>query len=108
MTDIDFSHVNLEYLLQARDLARQDTKAAALLLGITDPLASQLVDVAPASLVKIKDFKPPLIAPRHDAWWWERLLRALADDASRELQLVLEHAGLIDHGCAMGKARRGS
>lgn len=92
---MDFSDVNLAYLLQARDLARQDTSAAGLLLGISDSLARQFVELTPAGLVKLKDYKPPLLTPRPDPWWWERLLRALADGESGELQTILEHAALV-------------
>lgn len=95
MTNIDFAHINLEYLLQARDLARQDTHAAGLVLGVSEPLAGQFADMTPACLVKIKDFQPPLVAPRLDLWWWKRLLRALADGEAGELQVVLEHAGMV-------------
>lgn len=95
MTDIDFSHVNLEYLLQARDLAKQDTHAAGLVLGVSESLANQFADMTPAGLVKIKDFKLPLVAPRSDLWWWKRLLHALADGEIDELQVVLEHAGMV-------------
>lgn len=95
MADIDFSHVNLAYLLQARDLARRDMHACTLLLGIAEPLTHQLAELSPASLVQIKDYKPPLVVPRPNAFWWERLLRALADGDPGELQTILEHAGLL-------------
>lgn len=91
---MDFSDVNLAYLLHARDLARQDPAAAGTLLGIPESLAYQFGELTPAGLVKLKSYKPPLIVPRHNLWWWERLLRALADGESAELQIILEHAGL--------------
>lgn len=101
MTDIDFSHVNLEYLIQARDLARRNPGAGAVLLDIPAPMANRLATLSPASLAMIADFKPPLISPRLGEWWWERLLRALTDGQPGELQAILEHAGLLSGGNAL-------
>jgi len=95
MTDIDFSHVNLAYLIQARDLARRNPTAGALLLDIPEQLACRLANMTPASLAQVTEFKPPLVSPRLHAWWWERLLRALTDGEPGELQVILEHAGLL-------------
>ena len=95
MTDIDFSHVNLAYLIQARDLARQNPAASALLLDIPEPLACRLASMTPASLAQVTEFKPPLVSPRLQAWWWERLLRALTDGEPGEFRVILEHAGLL-------------
>jgi hypothetical protein len=39
MADIDFSRVNLQYLICARDLARSYPQRAAVLLGVTDDLS---------------------------------------------------------------------
>jgi hypothetical protein len=70
--DWDFSKVNMEYLIQARDLTRSNPRELAL----------------------ITQFKPPLIAPRHAAWWWQRLLNALQAGNPEELRIILDHAGL--------------
>ena len=94
MADADFSQINLEYLIQARDLARQMPGAGALLLDIPESLACRLATLTPASLARVTDFKAPLVSPRHDAWWWDRLLRALTDGEAGELQVILEQAGL--------------
>ena len=51
MADIDFSHVNLQYLICARDLARSYPERAALLLGATDDLVRLLAELDPATLV---------------------------------------------------------
>ena len=51
--------------------------------------------MTPASLAQVTEFKPPLVSPRLHAWWWERLLRALTDGEPGELQVILEHAGLL-------------
>ncbi|MDZ7751463.1 MAG: flagellar transcriptional regulator FlhD [Gammaproteobacteria bacterium] len=98
MTEYDFSHLNLEYLIQARDLARQNLHGCALLLGIPEELAARLADVTPAGLSRVAAFKPPLVSPRLGDWWWERLLTALTDGDGDELQAVLEHASLITAG----------
>lgn len=95
MSEIDFSHLNLEYLVQARDLARENPQSCAVLLGISPALANQLAQVSPEGLSLVAQFKPPLVTPRLTQWWWERLLYALSDGDRLELQSVLEHAGLL-------------
>ena len=95
MMEFDFSHVNLEYLIQGRDLARHNPRAAALMLGLSDELADRLAHITPAGLTLVTSFKPPLVAPRLANWWWDRLLRALAEGDRGELQVILEHAGLL-------------
>lgn len=92
---MDFSHVNLEYLIRARDLATQNPDACAPLLDVPDPLASRLARVSPEALALITDFKPPLVAPRLESWWWDQLLRALTDGEPGELPAILEHAALL-------------
>ena len=98
MVEFDFSRVNLEYLIQARDLARQNPRAGALLLGISDELAQQLARVTPAGLALVTAFKPPMVSPRLASWWWERLLRAVTEGDRGELQVILEHASLLTDG----------
>ncbi len=95
MAKFDFSHLNLEYLIQARDLARHSPRAGAVMLGIPTELAAQLAKVTPEGLALVTQFKPPLVAPRLTDWWWERLLRALTTGDRGELQVILEHAGLL-------------
>ena len=98
MKDFDFSHVNLEYLIQARDLASRNPQAGALLLGTTDELAYQFANLSPAGLTLVTQFKPPLVSPRLANWWWDRLIRALIEGDPNELQVILEHAGLLIDG----------
>lgn len=98
MAKFDFSHLNLEYLIQARDLARQCPQAGALMLGVPTELATQLARVTPEGLALITQFKPPLVSPRLTDWWWERLLRALTTGDRGELKVILEHAGLLSDG----------
>ncbi len=106
MADCDFSHVNLEYLIQARDLARQNPRASALLLDIPETLACRLAGVTPAGLAQITEFKPPLVSPRLEEWWWERLLLALTEGAPGELQVILEHAGMLADGLTGPSSQR--
>jgi hypothetical protein len=93
--DWDFSKVNLEYLIQARDLARSNPRTGAMLLGMSDDLVQLLSEISARELALITQFKPPLIAPRHAAWWWQRLLNALQAGNPEELQIILDHAGLL-------------
>ena len=43
----DFSNVNLQYLIQARDIARQDSEHAAIILGMDKQLSTALGKVLP-------------------------------------------------------------
>ena len=43
--EIDFSNINLQYLISLRDIAREDPEVAAPLLGITPRLATLLAQV---------------------------------------------------------------
>lgn len=95
MADIDFSRVNLQYLIGARDLARGYPERAALLLGATDTLVRLLAELDPAALVAVADVKAPLLVLREEPWWWHRLFTALRSGRPDELQAVLEHAALI-------------
>ena len=63
-----------------------------------DELAQQLARVTPAGLALVTAFKPPLVSPRLASWWWERLLRAVTEGDRGELQVILEHAGLLTDG----------
>ena len=96
--DWDFSKVNAEYLIQARDLARSNPRAAAMLLGLSDDLVQLLSEISPREVALITQFKPPLIAPRHAAWWWQRLRNALQAGNPEELRIILDHAGLLVDG----------
>ena len=93
--DWDFSKVNLEYLIRARDLTRSDPTAGGIVLGVSDELGQLLSEISPRELTLITQFKPPLVAPRHAAWWWRRLLNALQAGNPEELRVILDHAGLF-------------
>jgi hypothetical protein len=95
MGDIDFSRANLQYLICARDLARDYPERAAVLLGAPDALVQLLAELDPAALVAVTEVKAPLLVLRQEPWWWERLFTALQADCPDELRAVLEQAGLI-------------
>jgi len=67
---IDFSSVNLHYLIHVRDIAREDPKLAAPLLGMSPELAALLAQVPSEYLAKIAQVKVPLLAARGDPMWW--------------------------------------
>ena len=92
---MDFSQMNLQYLIQARDLTKQDPQLAAVLLGIPDEMACMLPDLSPHQLTQIIQIKPHLLIPRQRAWWWSRLFTALGDGRHDEIEAVMEHAALI-------------
>ena len=93
--DFDFSDINLEYLLRTRDLAQHDPEVVAALLGISAKLARSLTQTTPKELTRIIRIKPPLVVPRQEAWWWERLFNALRDGKPGEIDAIIEHAILI-------------
>ena len=95
MADIDFSRVNLQYLICARDLARSYPERAAVLLSATDPLVRLLAELDPAALVAVTEVKAPLLMLRQEFWWWNRLFIALRTGQPDELRAVLEQAGLM-------------
>ena len=95
MADIDFSRVNLQYIICARDLARSYPERAAVLLGATDDLVRRLAELDPAALVAVTAVKAPLLVIRQESWWWNRLFIALRTGQTDELRAVLEQAGLM-------------
>jgi hypothetical protein len=103
MADIDFSRVNLQYLICARDLARSYPERAAVLLGATDPLVRLLAELDSAALVAVTEVKAPLLMLRQEFWWWNRLFMALRTGRPDELRAVLDQVGLIvPHGGSRG------
>jgi len=88
----DFSHLNLEYLIQARDLAIENQGRAGAILGIPDAMVGILPDLTPQLLANITRINQPLVTPRQDVWWWSRLLVALQDGQSAEIEAVMAHA----------------
>jgi len=92
---MDFSQVNLEYLIQARDLSKRDPALAAVLLDISDEMTCMLPDLSPHQLTQVLHIKPPLLMPRQEAWWWARLFTALRDGCPEEIEAIVEHASLL-------------
>lgn len=95
MADIDFSHVNIEYLICARDLARSYPERAAVLLGATPDLVRLLAEVDPATLVAMTPFRAPLLVLRREPWWLRRLFTAFRAGRTEEVWAVLDQEGLI-------------
>jgi hypothetical protein len=100
MREIDFSRVNLQYLIGARDLARDWPESAAVLLGVPDDLVQLLAALDAAVLVAVTEVKAPLLVLRQEPWWWHRLFTALQAGRPEELEAVLEQAGLLVAGGA--------
>ncbi len=92
---MDFSQLNLEYLIQARDLTKHDPQLAAVLLDIPDEMVCMLPELSPRQLTQILHIKPPLVIPRQEAWWWSRLFTALRDGHPDEIEAIVEHASLL-------------
>jgi len=100
LRDIDFSRVNLQYLICARDLAREFPERAAVLLGVPEDLVQFLAELESAALVAVTEISAPLLILRQEPWWWHRLFTALQADRPDELGAVLEQAGLLVAGGA--------
>jgi hypothetical protein len=93
--DLDFSRINLAYLINARDIARAIPDRAPVLLGVADPLGQILAGLTADTLAGMSQIKPPLLVPRQEPWWWERLLAAIHAQCPDAVQDVLDHAGLL-------------
>lgn len=91
----DFSEVNLEYLIQTRDLAMADPELVAIMFGIDIEITRLLGEMTPKELARISLIKQPLIIPRQEPWWWSRLFNALRAGQPEEIAAVLEHAPLV-------------
>lgn len=92
---IDFSGLNLHYLIQARDIAREDPERAAVLLGMSSDLADLLAQTTPEEIAPLTQIKVPLLLPRQEIWWWTRLFRAMREGRTEEVKAVIEHLSLI-------------
>ena len=93
--DIDFSRVNLQYLICARDLAREFPERAALLLGAPEDLLRRLAALDAAALGAVTEVRAPLLILRQEPWWWHRLFTALQAGRPDEIRAVLEQVGLM-------------
>ncbi|MGH8557796.1 MAG: flagellar transcriptional regulator FlhD [Methylococcales bacterium] len=93
--EIDFSQVNLQYLIQARDLAKVDREQAAVILGVDATLTELFAQVTPAELVHINRIRVPLIKPHEQFWWWSRFVQTIKSGEPAKIEVLLEHANLI-------------
>lgn len=88
--DLDFSRINVDYLLQAGDVAKQDSELAAIFLGIPPETTRLLANTSPADLKQIHRLKEPLLTPRQTPHWWRRLFSAMNRNDVDEIKRVLE------------------
>lgn len=93
--EVDFSTINLQYLIHARDITKEDTEMAATVLGLSREHAKLLAQTSSEGLAQISQIKVPLLEVRGDIWWWSRLFTALTDGVSDEVDAILDHAGLV-------------
>lgn len=93
--DLNFSSINLQYFILARDLINRDPEMVATLMGISDEMSETLTLVTPTVLGHIARIEPPLLMLRQEPWWWERLFTALKEGRQSEIEAVLDHSGFI-------------
>lgn len=89
----DFTRINLEYFLAARDLYRENPHSAIALLGASRDFLASLEGFTPGQLANLRLVKVPLLAPRFEPHWWQRMARALQDDQRDEIEALSEQAG---------------
>lgn len=92
--EIDFSSLNLQYLLQVRDIARNSPELAVAVLGLPVELVQLMASLTAEGLSQIARFKGPLLTVRGDAGWWARLFTGLKGARQGEVEAILEHANL--------------
>lgn len=92
--EFDFSSLNLQYLLQVRDIARNRPELAVAILGLPDELVSVLASITVDGLSKVAGSKAPLLKLRGDSLWWSHLFTALKEHRPGEVEVVLEQANL--------------
>lgn len=96
---IDFSDVNLQYLIQARDLSKEDPELAAVLMGVEPGFTELFARVTPAQLAPFGRVRVPLIKPHQQLWWWSRFAHALKSGESGAMDALLEQANLMVIQC---------
>jgi len=70
ISDTDFSSINYQYLLKARDVARRDPDLVVALLGIPKELVEPLAQTSPSALAALMQINEPLLTLREESWWW--------------------------------------
>ncbi|MBL3535138.1 MAG: flagellar transcriptional regulator FlhD [gamma proteobacterium endosymbiont of Lamellibrachia anaximandri] len=93
--EFDFSPANLHYLIQTRELARQDLALATTLTEIPEEMAALLCKLTSRELTQIARIRRPLLIPRREDWWWSRLFRALSEGGTAEVEAILEQGAVI-------------
>ena len=96
MPDMDFSRINLQYFVLARDLATRNPALTGTLLGLSDEMAKVLTRVTPEALSHISKVQAPLLEPRSAPWLWERLFIALAEGRESEIDVVLSQSAFVN------------
>jgi len=94
-SDTDFSSINYQFLLKARDVARQDPDLVVALLGIPKELAEPLAKTSAPALAALMQIKEPLLTIRAETWWWKRLFVAINDGRQEEIDMIIEHASFV-------------
>jgi len=94
-SDTDFSSINYQFLLKARDIARQDPDLVVALLGIPKELAEPLAKISAPALAALMQIKEPLLMLRAENWWWERFFIAVGDGRQEEIEAIVEHACFV-------------
>lgn len=93
--DTDFSSINYQYLLKARDVARRDPDLVVALLGIPKELVEPLAQTSASALAALMQINEPLLMLRAESWWWERFFMAINDGRQEEIDAVIEHACFV-------------
>lgn len=95
ISDTDFSSINYQYLLKARDVARRDPDLVVALLGIPKELVEPLAQTSASGLTALMQINEPLLMLREESWWWERFFTAINDGRPEEIEAVIEHAFFV-------------
>jgi len=85
----NFSSINLQYLIQARDIAKKDAEHGAIILGMDKQLSEELAEISPQDLSMVARVKVPLIGPHQHTVWWKRFFRALDEGRTEEVQAII-------------------
>ena len=93
--DVDFSSVNLQYLLRARDCAREDLPRSEVLLGIAPELARLLAESEPELFGAFPKIQTPLLTPKGTPLWWTRLFEVIRSGRTGELDTILAHLAQV-------------
>lgn len=92
--NVDFSTINLQYLLKTHRIAQGHPELASSVLGLPIDLIHTFSHITDESLAEIAQVKTPLLVTRGDSWLWSRLFNAMKDYRQEEIKDILEHANL--------------